>query len=161
MADRLTGCLAGLLLDPDHLPKVASFPRFYLQAWALASSISPALDFFIGLPHHVTQQKHNVPVHDNACPCSGTDAPWRRDSAAAAAVAANGAPPPPPQPQPPQPATEWPDAHGELVTSEDGGEKQPTYKAFAFNDAERADLAAAGGIGMLGYRFHRRTSVNW
>ncbi|KAK9908885.1 hypothetical protein WJX75_004221 [Coccomyxa subellipsoidea] len=98
-----------------------------------------------------------APVHYPAV----TDAPWRRDSAAAAAAAANGAPPPPPQPQPPQPATEWPDAHGELVFSEDGGEKQPTYKAFAFNDAERADLAAAGGIGMLGYRFHRRTSVNW
>ncbi len=88
------------------------------------------------------------------------DAPWRRDSAAAAAAAAaaHGAQLQPPQPQP---AAEWPDAHGDLVTSEDGAEKPPMYKAFAFNDAERADLAAAGGIGMLGYRFHRRTTVNW
>ncbi len=65
------------------------------------------------------------------------------------------------QPQPLRPAAAWPDAHGEL-TSEDGSEKQPpAYKAFAFNDAERADLSAAGGLGMLGYRFHRRTTVNW
>lgn len=37
----------------------------------------------------------------------------------------------------------------------------PTYRAYAFNDAEVAALGKAGGLGMLGTRFHRRTTVNW
>ena len=94
---------------------------------------------------------------------TNADAPWRegRNSGAAVAAVTDVRPLPQPRPQPPQPAAAWPDAHGE-VTSEDVSEKQPpAYKAYAFNDAERADLSAAGGLGMLGYRFHRRTTVNW
>ncbi|BDA41271.1 Cellulose synthase 1 [Coccomyxa sp. Obi] len=89
-----------------------------------------------------------------------TDAPWREGRNSCAAVAAVSDGRSQARPQPPRPATAWPDAHGE-VTSDDGNEKPPTYKAFAFNDAERADLSAAGGLGMLGYRYHRRTTVNW
>lgn len=39
----------------------------------------------------------------------------------------------------------------------------PQYKAYAFNDEEdgRGDLQSAGGLGMLGYRFHRHTRINW
>jgi hypothetical protein len=36
------------------------------------------------------------------------------------------------------------------------------YKAHAFDDEELAsDLQGAGGLGMLGYRFHRKTIINW
>ena len=36
-------------------------------------------------------------------------------------------------------------------------------QAYAFNDEEdgRGDLQSAGGLGMLGYRFHRQTKINW
>lgn len=101
--------------------------------------------------------------------CFATDAPWRRDSAAAAAAADGRRVSQQLQPPPPRPAAEWPDAHGAVTADHRGSgeeadaEKPPTYKAFAFNDEEfgGAELAGAFGLGMLGYRFHRRTTVNW
>ena len=56
----------------------------------------------------------------------------------------------------------WPGVE-ESSPSEEEWRKQsaPTYRAYAFNDAEVAELGRAGGLGMLGTRFHRHTTVNW
>ena len=51
----------------------------------------------------------------------------------------------------------------ESSPSEEEWRKQaaPTYTAYPWNDAEVAELGKAGGLGMLGYKFHRQTTVNW
>lgn len=56
---------------------------------------------------------------------------------------------------------QWPGVE-ESSPSEEEWRKQadPTFKAYAFNDAE-VELGKAGGHGMLGYRFFRKTTVNW
>ena len=51
----------------------------------------------------------------------------------------------------------------ESSPSEEEWRKQaaPTYTAYPWNDAEVAELGKAGGLGMLGHKFHRKTTVNW
>ena len=56
----------------------------------------------------------------------------------------------------------WPGVE-ESSPSEEEWRKQaaPTYSAYPWNDAEVAELGKAGGLGMLGHKFHRKTTVNW
>ena len=51
----------------------------------------------------------------------------------------------------------------ESSPSEEEWRKQaaPTYTAYPWNDAEVAESGKAGGLGMLGFKFHRQTTVNW
>lgn len=56
----------------------------------------------------------------------------------------------------------WPGVE-ESSPSEEEWRKQaaPTYSAYPWNDAEVAELGKAGGLGMLGTKFHRKTTINW
>ena len=58
---------------------------------------------------------------------------------------------------------QWPGVEESSPSEEEWrAQKGPTYKAYAFNDAEVAQqLGKAGGQGMLGYRFYRKTTINW
>ena len=56
----------------------------------------------------------------------------------------------------------WPGVE-ESSPSEEEWRKQaaPTYTAYPWNDAEVAELGKSGGLGMLGTKFHRKTTINW
>ena len=58
---------------------------------------------------------------------------------------------------------QWPGVEDSSPSEEEWRrQKDPTYHAYAFNDAEVAQqLGKAGGQGMLGYKFYRNTTINW
>ena len=59
---------------------------------------------------------------------------------------------------------QWPGVEESSPSEEEEWRRQkdPMYKAYAFNDAEVAQqLGKAGGQGMLGHRFYRKTTINW
>ena len=50
---------------------------------------------------------------------------------------------------------------GDLGGAEGGAGKPVLCEAYPFSDPEMGALEKAGGLGMLGHRFYRRTTVNW
>ena len=44
---------------------------------------------------------------------------------------------------------------------ESGGGKPLPCEAYPFSDPEMGGLVKAGGLGMLGHRFYRQTTINW